>query len=98
MIDFSSVLIDGLRFPLKPCQILVGKLYCNGALAYRRGNALDRTVAHVASHEDAWHAGLKQEGLSFFLPTVGKLALGAKIGAGQHKTILVAKNVFRQPI
>ena len=74
------------------------EIHGDGAFADRRGDALDRSVTHIAGNKDARHARLEQVRLSRHLPGGGQLAFLAQIGSGEQVAGVVTQNSGRQPL
>src|ERR687893_1221308 len=70
-------------------HVLVDELDGDGAFADGGGAALDRTVAHVTSDEDAWHARLQQERVPIWPPAFGTLPCLHQIRPRENKAAFV---------
>lgn len=76
----------------------MNELHGHGPFADGGGDALDRTVTHVAGGEYAGHAGLEEKRVTPELPTLRPTALLDEVGPGENEAGGVALYDFGDEI
>ena len=70
----------------------MNEIHGDGTFSDGRGDALDRSLAHIAGDKDPRHTGFEEKGLARLPPGAGQLSFDVQIRSGEQKSIFVAQN------